>query len=145
MKRFAQEGRVYRLRCVEGWSMVIPWRGFPLAALLNECMPTSRAKFVEFVSVLRPQEMIGQRLNTLRWPYTEALRIDEATHPLHWSRLVFTASLCPISAVLRYAWQSPGNTDLKVSRRLHGYVWSNPLLLPPGCRPLVRSMASLQM
>ena len=82
MKRFAQEDRVYRLRCVEGWSMVIPWRGFSLAALLTACMPTSRAKFVEFVSVLRPQEMIGQRLNTLRWPYTEALRIDEAMHPL---------------------------------------------------------------
>lgn len=82
MTRFAQEDRVYRLRCVEGWSMVIPWRGFSLGALLKECMPTSRAKFVEFVSVLRPHEMIGQRLNTLRWPYTEALRIDEATHPL---------------------------------------------------------------
>jgi len=82
MKRFAQEDRVYRLRCVEGWSMVIPWRGFSLADLLKDSMPTSRARFVEFVSVLRPQEMIGQRLGTLRWPYTEALRIDEATHPL---------------------------------------------------------------
>jgi methionine sulfoxide reductase catalytic subunit len=82
LKRFAQEDRVYRLRCVEGWSMVIPWRGFPLAALLNECAPNSRAKFVEFASVLRPGEMIGQRLNTLPWPYTEGLRIDEAMHPL---------------------------------------------------------------
>jgi methionine sulfoxide reductase catalytic subunit len=82
LKRFPQEDRVYRLRCVEGWSMVIPWRGFPLAALLKECMPNSRAKFVEFVSVLRPSEMIGQRMKTLPWPYTEALRIDEAMHPL---------------------------------------------------------------
>jgi sulfoxide reductase catalytic subunit YedY len=82
LKRFAQEDRIYRLRCVEGWSMVIPWRGFSLAALLQECSPTSRAKFVEFVSVLRPQEMIGQRLATLPWPYTEGLRIDEAMHPL---------------------------------------------------------------
>jgi len=81
-KRFAQEDRTYRLRCVEGWSMVIPWRGFALAELLKEALPTSRAKFVEFVSVLRPQEMIGQRLATLRWPYTEGLRIDEAMHPL---------------------------------------------------------------
>ena len=82
LKRFAQEDRVYRLRCVEGWSMVVPWRGFSLAALLKECMPNSRAKFVEFVSVLRPSEMIGQRLKSLPWPYTEALRIDEAMHPL---------------------------------------------------------------
>ena len=82
LKRFAQEDRIYRMRCVEGWAMVIPWRGFSLAALLKEAIPTSRAKFVEFTSVLRPQEMIGQRLATLRWPYTEALRIDEAMHPL---------------------------------------------------------------
>ena len=82
IKRFAQEDRVYRLRCVEGWSMVIPWRGFPLAALLKECQPNSRAKFVEFVSVTRPQEMIGQRRTTFQWPYTEGLRIDEAMHPL---------------------------------------------------------------
>ena len=82
LKRFPQEDRVYRLRCVEGWSMVVPWRGFPLAALLASCIPNSRAKFVEFVSVLRPQEMVGQRLATLPWPYTEGLRIDEAMHPL---------------------------------------------------------------
>ena len=82
LKRFAQEDRIYRLRCVEGWSMVIPWRGFPLAALLKECQPNSRGKFVEFVSVTRPQEMIGQRRTTFQWPYTEGLRIDEAMHPL---------------------------------------------------------------
>ena len=82
LTRFAQEDRIYRLRCVEGWSMVIPWKGFPLAALLKESLPTSRAKFVEFTSILRPKEMIGQRLSTLPWPYTEGLRIDEAMHPL---------------------------------------------------------------
>jgi methionine sulfoxide reductase catalytic subunit len=82
MSRHAQEDRVYRLRCVEGWSMVVPWRGFPLAALLTECAPTSRAKYVEFTSVLRPQEMIGQRRGGLPWPYLEGLRIDEAMHPL---------------------------------------------------------------
>lgn len=82
MRRHAQEDRVYRLRCVEGWSMVIPWRGFALAALLKEAQPTSRARFVEFVSVLRPREMVGQRTGGLAWPYTEGLRIDEAMHPL---------------------------------------------------------------
>jgi len=82
LRRHAQQDRVYRLRCVEGWSMVVPWRGFPLAALLAESGPTSRARYVAFESVLRPQEMVGQRRATLNWPYTEALRIDEAMHPL---------------------------------------------------------------
>jgi len=82
LARHAQEDRVYRLRCVEGWSMVVPWRGFALADLLKAAGPTSRAKYVEFTSVQRPSEMIGQRQATLRWPYTEGLRIDEALHPL---------------------------------------------------------------
>lgn len=81
-KRFAQEDRVYRLRCVEGWSMVVPWRGFPLAALLHEARPLSRARHVEFHSLKRPAEMIQQRRPVLEWPYLEALRIDEAMHPL---------------------------------------------------------------
>jgi methionine sulfoxide reductase catalytic subunit len=82
LRRHAQQDRVYRLRCVEGWSLVVPWRGFPLAALLAESRPTSRARYVAFDAVLRPQEMIGQRRATLPWPYTEGLRIDEAMHPL---------------------------------------------------------------
>ena len=82
MRRHAQQDRVYRLRCVEGWSAVVPWRGFPLAALLAASQPTSRAKYVAFESVLRPAEMVGQRRPSLNWPYAEALRIDEAMHPL---------------------------------------------------------------
>jgi sulfoxide reductase catalytic subunit YedY len=82
LRRWPQEERIYRLRCVEGWSQVVPWRGFPLQALLKEGGLTSRAKFVVFESVLRPQEMVGQRRATLAWPYSEALRIDEAMHPL---------------------------------------------------------------
>lgn len=77
-----EEERIYRLRCVEGWSMVIPWLGIPLHKLINATKPLSSAKYVEFVSVMRPEEMIGQRQSTLPWPYTEALRIDEAVHPL---------------------------------------------------------------
>jgi sulfoxide reductase catalytic subunit YedY len=79
------EERVYRMRCVEGWSMVIPWDGFPLGDLLTRFEPSGSAKFVEFTSVLRPQEMVGQRQRfpeLLPWPYTEGLRIDEAMHPL---------------------------------------------------------------
>jgi sulfoxide reductase catalytic subunit YedY len=76
------EERIYRLRCVEGWSMVIPWVGFPLADILKRVEPTSRAKFVEFVSLKDPEQMPGQRARTLDWPYVEGLRLDEAMHPL---------------------------------------------------------------
>ena len=82
LTRWPSEQRIYRLRCVEGWSMVVPWNGFGLCHLLKHVQPTSRAKFVEFESVFRPEEMIGQRHPTLAWPYREALTIDEATHPL---------------------------------------------------------------
>lgn len=81
-KKFTQEERIYRLRCVEGWSMVVPWNGFSLCELLKLVKPTSNAKYVEFVSLHRPEEMIGQRRDFLEWPYREALRIDEAMHPL---------------------------------------------------------------
>ena len=80
--RFTQEERIYRLRCVEAWSMVIPWVGFTLADLLRAVEPTSAAQFVKFTSVLRPEEMRGQRSRLLDWPYTEGLRLDEAMHPL---------------------------------------------------------------
>ncbi len=76
------EDRVYRLRCVEGWSMVIPWRGFPLAELVRRAEPTGSAKYVELTTLVRPSEMPGQRTGVLDWPYVEGLRMDEALHPL---------------------------------------------------------------
>jgi sulfoxide reductase catalytic subunit YedY len=76
------EERIYRLRCVEAWSMVVPWVGFPLAALLKRFEPTSKAKYVEFRTLHNPERMAGQRRPVLEWPYREALRIDEAMHPL---------------------------------------------------------------
>jgi sulfoxide reductase catalytic subunit YedY len=76
------EERIYRMRCVEGWSMAIPWVGFPLKDLIAAVKPTSKAKFVAFETLMRPSEMPGQRWDTLQWPYREGLRIDEATHPL---------------------------------------------------------------
>ena len=79
---FYSEERVYRLRCVEGWSMVIPWMGFSLSKLLTLVNPTSKAKFVEFESIYDPDQMKGQRYPVLNWPYKEGLRIDEAMHPL---------------------------------------------------------------
>jgi sulfoxide reductase catalytic subunit YedY len=85
LKPHALEERVYRMRCVEGWSMVIPWDGFPLGDLLKRFQPASTATFVEFTTVWRPQEMVGQRRRVptlLPWPYREGLRMDEAMHPL---------------------------------------------------------------
>lgn len=76
------EERIYRLRCVEAWSMVIPWVGIPLGDVLKRFQPNSRAKFVRFHTVLRPEEMPGQRRRVLDWPYVEGLRMDEAMHPL---------------------------------------------------------------
>ncbi len=76
------EDRVYRLRCVEGWSMVIPWVGFPLAELIRRAEPTGNAKYVEFVSLYDPKQLPLQRSGLLDWPYTEGLRLDEAMHPL---------------------------------------------------------------
>lgn len=76
------EERIYRLRCVEGWSMVIPWVGFPLADLLKQAQPNSKAKFVEFTTLYDPEQMPGQRRQVLQWPYLEGLRMDEAMHPL---------------------------------------------------------------
>ncbi len=81
-KLFTMEERIYRLRCVEGWSMVIPWIGFPLGDLLKRFKPTANAKYVEFVTLERPKEMVGQQRNILDWPYVEGLRMDEAMHPL---------------------------------------------------------------
>ena len=82
MKIAPLEERVYRHRCVEGWSMVIPWTGYPLKALLDRAEPNSKAKYVAFTSVSRPGELPGQQRDVLNWPYKEGLRLDEAMNPL---------------------------------------------------------------
>jgi sulfoxide reductase catalytic subunit YedY len=76
------EERVYRLRCVEAWSMVIPWVGFPISEFIKKCEPTSKAKYVEFHTLNDPAQMPGVRRPVLQWPYREGLRMDEAMHPL---------------------------------------------------------------
>jgi sulfoxide reductase catalytic subunit YedY len=82
IKPHALEERIYRLRCVEGWSMVIPWIGFPLGEVIQRFEPTSKAKFVEFTTLYDPEQMPDQRRSVLKWPYVEGLRLDEAMHPL---------------------------------------------------------------
>jgi len=80
--KYSQEERIYRMRCVEAWSMVIPWLGFPLSKLLNEVEPMSQAKFVRFETLYDPEQMRGQRGGPYDWPYVEGLRVDEALHEL---------------------------------------------------------------
>jgi sulfoxide reductase catalytic subunit YedY len=82
LKPHTLEERIYRLRCVEGWSMVIPWVGFPLGDMIKRFEPTSKAKYVEFTTLFDPEQMPGQRRAVLAWPYVEGLRLDEAMHPL---------------------------------------------------------------
>lgn len=84
LKSVTLEERIYRMRCVEGWSMVIPWVGFTLASLLKQVEPLGSAKYVAFETLVRPKEMVGQDtfLKVLDWPYVEGLRLDEAMHPL---------------------------------------------------------------
>jgi len=82
LQEFTQEERIYRMRCVEAWSMVIPWLGFPLAALLEEVGPTPDAQFVRFETLYDPEQMPGQKSGAFEWPYVEGLRLDEAMHDL---------------------------------------------------------------
>ena len=82
IKFAAPEERIYRHRCVEGWSIVVPWIGFSLSELINRAEPLPKAKFVEFTTLYDPKQMPGQRLDVLKWPYVEGLRMDEAMHPL---------------------------------------------------------------
>ena len=82
IKPYTLEERIYRMRCVEGWSMVIPWVGFSLADMIKTFEPNSRAKYVEFTTLYDPKRMPGQKRRVLHWPYTEGLRMDEAMNPL---------------------------------------------------------------
>jgi len=82
LKPFTLQDRIYRHRCVEAWSIVVPWLGFPLGDLIKRLEPTTKAKYVEFTTLLAPDQMPGQRRNLLPWPYVEGLRMDEAMHPL---------------------------------------------------------------
>jgi len=82
LKPHPLEERIYRLRCVEAWSMVIPWIGFPLGDLLKRFKPTSKARYVGFKTLYDPKQMPGERSGVLEWPYVEGLRMDEAMHPL---------------------------------------------------------------
>ncbi len=82
LKPHALEERIYRFRCVEAWSMIVPWTGFPLADLVKRFKPTSKARYVQFTTLMDPKQMPGERYPILHWPYVEGLRMDEAMNPL---------------------------------------------------------------
>jgi len=114
IKTFPQEERIYRLRCVEAWSMVIPWVGFTLAGLLKEVDPKSEAKYVKFTTIVRPEQMPGQNGRILPWPYVEGLRVDEAMNELAilatgmYGKLLVPANGAPLRLVVpwKYGFKS---------------------------------------
>ncbi len=111
------EDRIYRHRCVEAWSMVIPWVGFPLANLIKRCEPTSKATFIEFTTLYDPRQFPGQRVPVLQWPYVEGLRMDEAMHPLTILAVGVYGEPSRIRTALRYASWCRGSTVLRGSSR----------------------------
>lgn len=111
---YTQEERIYRLRCVEAWSMVIPWVGFQLSDLLKEVDPKAEAQYVKFTSIVRPEQMPGQNQRWIDWPYVEGLRLDEAMHPLTlmatgmYGKLLHNANGAPLRLVVpwKYGFKS---------------------------------------
>jgi sulfoxide reductase catalytic subunit YedY len=118
------EERIYRFRCVEAWSMVVPWVGFPLAELVKRVEPTSRAKYVVFQTLLDPEQMPGQRSRVLEWPYTEALRMDEAVNPLSlvavglYGRVLPNQNGAPLRVVLPWKYGFKGAKSIARMRFL---------------------------
>jgi sulfoxide reductase catalytic subunit YedY len=114
VKPYRLEERIYRMRCVEAWSMVIPWVGIPLAKVIEQFQPTSRAKFVAFETLHDPERMPGQRLRVLRWPYREGLTMAEATNPLPllavglYGKLLPNANGAPIRLVVPWKYGFKG-------------------------------------
>jgi len=142
LKPHALEERIYRMRCVEGWSMVIPWVGFPLADLIARFKPTSAAKYVAFTTVERPREMPGQNDAVLDWPYREGLRMDEAMNPLAllafgmYGEVMPNQNGAPVRAVvpwkygfksgksivkIRFVEKEPGTAWNKAARNEYGF------------------------
>ena len=129
------EERIYRLRCVEAWSMVIPWIGFPVKKLLDRFEPTGNAKFVAFKTLYRPAEMRGQRslLSSIDWPYVEGLRLDEANHPLAifavgmYGKLLPNQNGAPLRLVVpwKYGFKSIKSiVEIRLTERMPPTTWN---------------------
>ena len=137
IRQHALEERIYRLRCVERWSMVIPWVGVPLGPVLKRFQPTSKAKYVAFRTVFRPTEMPGQQRSILKWPYVEGLRIDEAMNPLTflsvglYGRVMPNQNGAPIRLVVpwKYGYKSIKSiVTIRFTEKMPPMTWN--MLLP---------------
>ena len=144
LKLASLEDRVYRFRCVEAWSMIIPWLGFPLKRLLDEVEPMGSAKYVAFTTLFDPQRMPNQRRSVLPWPYVEGLRLDEAMHPLTILAPGCTAKRCRLRMARRFVWWCLGNTDSKALSQSSGSCSPTSSRAPPGTRRLPMNTASIQ-
>jgi sulfoxide reductase catalytic subunit YedY len=134
IKPIQLEERIYRLRCVEAWSMVIPWVGVPLSSVLKRAEPQAKATFVEFTTLLRPSEMPGQSQPALRWPYTEGLRMDEAMNPLTilavglYGKTLLNQNGAPIRLVVpwKYGFKSIKSiVRIRLVDKMPGTAWSD--------------------
>lgn len=132
IRTYDQEERIYRLRCVEAWSMVIPWVGFSIGELLRDADPTSEARYVKFTSVYRPDEMPGQRNRYLNWPYVEGLRLDEAMNDLAifatgmYGKLLVTPNGAPFRLVVpwKYGFKSiKGIVEIELTDTMPTSTW----------------------
>lgn len=145
LMKYPLEERTYRMRCVEGWSMVIPWIGFPLAALLDKVEPLGSAKYVSFETVVRPEEMPGQSglFQPLSWPYVEGLRLDEARHPLTILAVGLYGETLPNQNGAPIRLVVPGNMVSRASNPSCGSRLSRNSRKPPGKTPTPVSTASI--
>ena len=132
IRGFSQEERIYRLRCVEAWSMVIPWVGFSLAELLQEVEPTADARYVKFTSILDPERMPGQKARWIDWPYVEGLTVDEAMNPLTlmstgaYGKLLDNANGAPLRLVVpwKYGFKSiKGIVKIELTDEMPTSTW----------------------
>ena len=133
LKPHPLEERVYRLRCVEAWSMVVPWIGFPLGDLLKRFKPTSKAQYVEFKTLYDPGQMPGQHRSVLPWPYVEGLRMDEAMHPLAlmvvglYGKVLPNQNGAPLRLVVPWKYGFKGIksiVSIKFTQRMPGTTWA---------------------
>ena len=143
LKMAPLEERVYRFRCVEAWSMVIPWIGFPLNELIKRVEPTSNAKYVEFISLQDQEQMPGQKSSVLEWPYREGLRIDEAMHPLTlltmglYGELLPNQNGAPVRVVVpwKYGFKSPKSiVQIRFTEKQPISSWMQAVSGRPACR-----------
>ena len=145
IKGLPLEERVYRFRCVEAWSMVIPWLGFQLSGLIQKSKPNSNAKYVQFITLMDPKQMPGESDDVLQWPYVEGLRMDEAMNPLTLLAIGLYGSVLPNQDGAPLRLVIPGNTGSRASNPSSKSTSSPRSRAPPGTSRRPMNTASTPM